>query len=195
MRTSLEGQALTAGKFFALDASTQWQFCYGGAAAGSNEKFLFHTNNGGASWTLISRTTLGSPPAEAGVGELPNGNGVSALFFQECQQRLARPEQPRRQLLALHRRRPQLDVRRGQRTRAGRASDSISFTDAMNGSFVTPDGTWTTSNGGSTWAKVARVAARFGLKVVRSWRLVERHGACDHPPEHVRSRSWSRQDA
>ena len=78
---SLEGQPLVAGVAFALDADQMWQLCNGGAAAGSSEKWLFHSADGGANWTLISRTTLGDPPKEPGVGDLPNGNGVVGMLF------------------------------------------------------------------------------------------------------------------
>ena len=153
LRMSLEGNALTVGKFFALDANTQWQFCYGGAAAGSNEKFLFRTDNGGALWTLISRTTLGSPPVEAGVGELPNGNGVSALLFQDANKGWLGLSSPGHNLL--------------KSTDGGHdwtevvvpslpsavPVTSITFTDAMHGTFTSPSDTWTTVDGGTTWVK------------------------------------------
>ena len=154
LRTSLEGNALSVGKFFALDANTQWQFCYGGAAAGSNEKFLFRTDNGGAVWTLISRTTLGSPPAEAGVGELPNGNGVSALFFQDANKGWLGLSSPGHNLL--------------KSTDGGHNWSevvvpslppavpviSITFSDATHGTFTSPSDTWTTVDGGTTWVKM-----------------------------------------
>jgi photosystem II stability/assembly factor-like uncharacterized protein len=153
LRTSIEGQALGTGKAFALDANTKWQFCIGGAAAGSNEKFLFKTTNGGASWTLISRTTLGNPPPEAGVGELPNGNGVSALFFNDATKGWLGLSSPGDNLFR--------STDGGKNWTKVTVSgldpavpvESITFTDAMHGSFVTPDGTWTTSDGGTTWTK------------------------------------------
>ncbi len=152
-RTSLDGLPLSFGKAFALDATTKWQFCYGGAAAGSNEKLLFETTNGGTSWTLISRTTVGSPPAEAGVGELPNGNGVSALYFQDAMKGWLGLSSPGHNLL--------------RSTDGGHnwsevvvtslpsavAVESITFTSDLHGTFTTHDNTWTTSDGGATWSK------------------------------------------
>jgi len=153
LRTSLDGRALVPGKSFALDANTKWQFCIGGAAAGSSEKFLFKTTNGGAGWTLISRTTLGNPPPEAGVGALPNGNGVSAVFFQDTTKGWLGLSSPGDNFfrstdggkswtkVAVPGLQPAVPVQ------------SITFSSATNGSFVTPDGTWTTSDGGATWTK------------------------------------------
>jgi hypothetical protein len=151
LRTSLEGQALVAGTSFSLDANTRWQFCNGGAAAGSNEKFLFYTANAGALWTLISRTTLGNPPAEAGVGELPNGNGVSALFFQDANKGWLGLSSPGHNLLR--------STDGGHNwtevvvtgLSPGDPVQSITFTDALNGTFTTPDATFTTTDGGTTW--------------------------------------------
>jgi hypothetical protein len=154
LRTSLEGQPLTAGKFFALDAGMQWQFCYGGAAAGSNEKFLFRTDNGGTAWTLISRTTLGSPPAEAGVGELPNGNGVSALFFQDANTGWLGLNSPGHNFLRSTDGGHNWSELPVTGLDPGVPVQSIEFSDATHGSFVTPDGTWTTSDGGTAWTKV-----------------------------------------
>ncbi len=153
LRTSLENQPLVDGKAFALDANTKWQFCYGGAAAGSNEKFLFHTDDGGATWALISRTTLGSPPSEAGVGTLPNGLGVGALFFVDATNGWLGLTSPGANLyrstdggtkwtnVAVSGLDPAVPVQ------------SITFTDSVHGSFTTPTGTWTTSDGGVNWAK------------------------------------------
>ncbi|MEK7693295.1 MAG: hypothetical protein AAB349_03815 [Chloroflexota bacterium] len=153
LRTSLAGQALSVGKFFALDANTQWQFCYGGAAAGSNEKFLFRTDNGGTAWTLISRTTLGTPPAESGVGELPNGNGVSAFFFQDADKGWLGLSSPGHNLL----RSTDGGHNWSEVVVPSLASavpvESITFADATHGVFTTPDGTWTTADGGTTWVK------------------------------------------
>lgn len=152
LRTSLDGHALVDGKSFALDASNKWQFCYGGAAAGSNEKFLFRSSNGGASWTLISRTTLGNPPPEAGVGALPNGNGVSALFFQDTTHGWLGLSSPGQNFF----RSTDGGVNWTQVTVSGLGSGvpvtSINFTDSMHGSFTTPTGTFSTSDGGATWS-------------------------------------------
>ena len=151
LRTSLEGAALSVGKSFSLDADTTWQFCYGGAAAGSNEKLLFRTTTGGASWTLISHTTLGNPPPEAGVGELPNGTGVSALFFQNSNKGWLGLSSPGHNLLR--------STDGGHNWSEVVVPDldsavpvlSITFADSTNGTFTTPDDTFATDDGGVTW--------------------------------------------
>ena len=153
LRTSLEGNPLADGKSFALDANTKWQFCYGGAAAGSNEKFLFRTGDGGVTWALISRTTLGNPPAEFGVGELPNGNGVSALWFQDSTNGWLGLSSPGHNFLK--------SVDGGHNWTevvvtgldAGVPVLTISFSDATHGLFTTSTDTFTTSDGGATWTK------------------------------------------
>ena len=154
MRTSLEGAALTPSTSFALNASTKWQFCNGGAGAGSNEKFLFRTDNGGAAWSLISRTTLGSPPPETGVGELPNGQGPSALLFQNADKGWLGLNGPGHNLLRStdggHNWQEVVVTGLAQ----GVPVNAIAFANADNGSIDTPEGVWTTTNGGTTWAKV-----------------------------------------
>jgi hypothetical protein len=149
LRTSLEGRPLAAGPSFALDANTAWQLCLGGVAAGSGEKFLFHTSDGGAAWTLISRTTLGEPTPEAGVGDLPNGNGVVQILFLDATHGWMGLNSPGVNLFR---------SQDGGVTWAEVAVippavpvTSISFSDAMDGTVVTPEGTWTTSDGGVTW--------------------------------------------
>ena len=147
--TSLEGRPLTPGPSFALDANTKWQLCVGGVAAGSGEKYLFHTTNGGAVWTLISRTTLGNPAPEAGVGDLPNGNGVVQILFLDATHGW----------MGLNS--PGVNLFRSQDGGVMWAEvevippavpvTSINFTDAMHGTVVTPKGPWTTSDGGVTW--------------------------------------------
>jgi hypothetical protein len=154
LRTSLEGQALTPNKAFALNANTKWQICLGGAAAGSNEKFLFKTVDGGAIWTLISRTTLGNPPAEPGVGEMPNGTGAGALFFQDATKGWMGLTSPGANLFKSSDGGKNWTQVNAAGLDPGVPVQSITFTSANNGSFTTPEGTWTTSNGGSTWAKV-----------------------------------------
>lgn len=153
LRTSLEGNPLTPGKEFSLDDNTQWEFCYGGAAAGSNEKFLFRSGDGGATWALISRTTLGDPPPEFGVGQLPNGNGVSALWFTSETDGWLGLTSPGHNFLRStdggHNWQevvvPGLDQ--------GVPVLTITFSDAMNGVFTTPTNTFTTTDGGTTWTE------------------------------------------
>jgi photosystem II stability/assembly factor-like uncharacterized protein len=121
----------------------------GGVAAGSGEKYLFHTTDGGTEWTLISRTTLGNPTPEAGVGDLPNGNGVvQILFLDETHGWMGLNS-------------PGVNLFRSQDGGVTWAEvavippavpvTSIDFTDLMHGTVVTPEGTWTTSDGGVTW--------------------------------------------
>jgi hypothetical protein len=149
LRTSLEGRALVPGPSFALDAATRWQLCLGGVAAGSGEKYLFHTTDGGAVWTLISRTTLGNPTPEAGVGDLPNGNAVVQILFLDATHGWMGLNSPGVNLFR---------SQDGGVTWAEVAVippavpvTSIDFTDPMHGTVVTPEGTWTTSDGGVTW--------------------------------------------
>jgi hypothetical protein len=153
LRTSLEGQTLVAGKSFALDANTMWQLCNGGAAAGSGEKFLFRTDNGGSSWALISRTTLGNPPPESGVGDLPNGNGVSALFFQDADKGWLGLTSAGHTFLRSADGGKDWSEVVVQDLDQGVPIQSINFTDAMTGEFTTPVGTWATTDGGTTWVK------------------------------------------
>ncbi len=154
LRTSLQGTALAPGVTFALDTNNKWQFCNGGAAAGSSEKFLFRTTDAGASWTLISRTTLGNPPPEAGVGQLPNGNGVTVLYFQDATNGWLGLNSPGHNFLR--------STDGGMNWQevvvagldAGVPVTAISFMDATHGSFTAATGTWTTSDGGTTWTKM-----------------------------------------
>ena len=149
LRTSLEGGPLSDGPSFALDDEVAWQMCIGGAAAGSSEKFLFGTGDGGVTWLLLSMTTLGNPPPEAGIGELPNGNAAEVLFFVDAETGWLGLSSPGENLFrsddggvtwtfvdALP---PGLPV------------TDISFTDAQNGMAMTPQGMWTTTDGGATW--------------------------------------------
>jgi hypothetical protein len=150
LRTSLEGQPLTPGQSFAL-GSNRWQVCAGGAAAGSSEKLLFHSSDGGANWTLISRTTLGNPPAEAGVGEMPNQGSVSVILFLDANNGWLGLQSPGVNLhhstdggvswTAINDVPPAVPV------------TAITFTDAMHGTVTTSDSTWTTSDGGATWTE------------------------------------------
>ena len=150
-RTSLEESPLTRGVSVALNASTRWQLCIGGAAMGSSEKFLFRTGDGGHTWTLISRTTLGNPPPEAGVGALPNGNGVTQLLFLDADHGWMGLDSPG------------LNLWRSDdggvtwtavpAIPAAVAVQSVAFSSPANGRVVTSTGTWGTSDGGGHWTK------------------------------------------
>ena len=151
LRTSLEGRPLAPGPSFGLDANMKWQLCLGGVAAGSGEKYLFRTTDGGVVWTLISRTTLGNPTPEAGVGDLPNGNGVVQILFLDAT----------RGWMGLNS--PGVNLFRSQDGGVTWAEvavippavpvTSINFSNATHGTVVTPEGTWTTSDGGVTWTQ------------------------------------------
>jgi photosystem II stability/assembly factor-like uncharacterized protein len=148
----MNGQPLGEGPSFALGVGDiEWQLCAGGVAAGSGEKLLFRSSDGGMTWTLISMTTLGNPPPEAGVGELPNGNAAEAIFFIDEQHGWLGLSSPGMNLwrsddggvnwIAVDVLPPALPV------------TAIAFADAQNGTLTTPDGTWSTSDGGTTWVE------------------------------------------
>jgi hypothetical protein len=151
IRTALDGQALSPGPDAELDGSNEWQLCIGGAAAGSSEKYLFRSDDGGASWTLISMTTLGNPPPEPGVGELPNGNAAEVLLFADEDHGWLGLSSPGQNLY---------------RSQDGGVSWTviddlppavpvtfIEFSDALNGTVTTSESTWTTADGGDTWTE------------------------------------------
>jgi len=150
LRDSLDGGALVPGPAFVLDEAIAWQLCIGGAAAGSSEKYLFSTQDGGGNWTLLAMTTLGNPPPEPGVGELPNGNAAEALFFND------------EELGWLGLSSPGVNLFRSEDSGISwtEAADlppglpvtDIDFTDSQHGTLTTPDGAWTTTDGGETWA-------------------------------------------
>jgi hypothetical protein len=149
LRTSLEGPPLEPGPSFALDANTKWQLCLHATGMFKSGKYLFHTTNGGAAWTLISRTTLGNPTPEAGVGELPNGNAAVEILFLDATHGWMGLNSPGINLFRSH---------DGGVTWAevpvvaeGVPVTSINFSDALHGTVVTPEGTWTSSDGGVTW--------------------------------------------
>ncbi len=148
---SLEGQPLSPGVSFALNADTKWQLCVDGAAAGSSEKYLFHTTDGGATWKLISQTTLGNPTPQAGVGQLPNGNGISVILFLDDTNGWMGLTSPG---VNLYRSQDGgVDWTEVPVIPAAVPITSITFSDPQHGAVVTPDGDWTTSDGGNTWTK------------------------------------------
>ncbi|MBF6599874.1 MAG: hypothetical protein IVW36_05130 [Dehalococcoidia bacterium] len=151
-RTSLEGAPLVPGVSFSLNPSTRWQICNGGAAAGSSEKYLFRSTDGGDTWTLISQTTLGAPTPQAGVGAMPNGNGVTALFFQDASKGWLGLSSPGANFYRSQ------DGGVNWTEVAGVVPPavpvrSISFSSATDGAVTTAAGTWTTTDGGTTWTK------------------------------------------
>jgi hypothetical protein len=150
---SLEGQPLTPGPTFALNIDVKWQMCDGGAAAGSFEKYLFRTDDAGASWKLISETTLGNPTPQPGVGQLPNaGAAVQIRFVDETHgwlglngpgENLWRSQDGGVTWSAIDAIPPAVPV------------TSITFTDPQHGTVVTPEGDYTTNDGGVTWTKTS----------------------------------------
>jgi len=153
LRMSMEGQPLSQGPSFELDDDVAWQMCIGGAAAGSSEKYLFGTDDGGATWTLLSMTTLGEPTPEPGVGALPNGNAAEALFFVDGESGWLGLSSPGQNLFRSDDGGVSWEPVDGPP--AGVPVTAIDFTDAQNGTLTTPDGEWTTSDGGETWTPPA----------------------------------------
>jgi hypothetical protein len=149
LRDSLEGQALIPGPDFELSDEDAWQLCIGGAAAGSSEKYLYGTADGGADWTLLSMTTLGNPAPEPGVGELPNGNAAEALFFLDEQDGWLGLSSPGVNLY--HSEDGGVSWTEVAVLEPGLPVTAISFSDAQNGTLTTPDGDWVTADGGATW--------------------------------------------
>lgn len=149
LRMSLEGQALTQGVAFSLDPQTKWQLCLGGAAAGSSEKYLYHTTDGGATWTLISETTLGVMTPEANVGAFPNGNGVDVMIFLDANTGWIGLTSPGQNLF----RSKDGGVTWTANTDLppGLPVTSITFSSATNGSLQTPSGPWHTTDAGDHW--------------------------------------------
>ena len=150
-RTGVGGETLVADESFELAPERSWQVCVGGAAAGSSEKLLFRSGDGGASWTLISRTTLGNPPPEAGVGEFPNQGSVAVIVFisadtgwigiESAGQNLHRSQDGGSTWEVATELPPAVPV------------TAIQFSDALNGTVTTSDSTWTTTDGGDTWVE------------------------------------------
>lgn len=150
LRDSLEGQPLVDGPFYLLAEGDGWQLCIGGAAAGSSEKYLFGTPDGGVTWTLLSMTTLGNPPPEAGVGELPNGNAAEVLYFIDADTGWLGLSSPGVNLFGTTD--GGVSWTPADDLPPGLPVTAIEFSDAENGVATTPEGDWTTSDGGATWA-------------------------------------------
>ena len=148
LRMALDGRALQPGPAFALD-DTGWQLCIGGAAAGSSEKYLFGTFDGGLAWKLLSMTTLGNPPAETGVGELPNGNAAEALFFTGARDGWLGLSSPGKNLFRTAD--GGVTWKAAPDIPAGLPVTAIAFSDANHGAVTTPRGVWTTDDGGTSW--------------------------------------------
>jgi hypothetical protein len=150
-RTGVGGETLVSGESFEAEGQDVWQICVGGAAAGSSEKLLFRSEDGGATWTLISRTTLGNPPPEAGVGEFPNQGTVAVIVFisadtgwiglQSAGQNLYRTQDGGSTWEAAEELPPAVPV------------TAIDFSDPPNGTVTTADSTWTTTDLGDTWVE------------------------------------------
>ena len=150
-RTGVGGETLVAGESFEAETTDIWQICVGGAAAGSSEKLLFRSDDAGATWTLISRTTLGNPPPEAGVGEFPNQGSVAVIVFideatgwiglESAGQNLYRSQDGGMTWEAAEELPPAVPV------------TAIDFTDAPNGTVTTSESTWTTTDAGDTWTE------------------------------------------
>lgn len=146
--TSL-GEPLRTGPSFALDTSHKWQMCPGEGAAGSGEKYLFRTADGGHSWTLISQTTL-RPAPEAGIGTLPNYGGVVQILFLDANTGWMGLDGPDGNLWhSSDGGSNWTEVTGGPPTAV--PVTSITFSSANNGTVVTRAGTWTTTDGGATW--------------------------------------------
>ena len=116
LRSSLEGNALAPGVSFALGLA-KWQICNGGAAAGSNEKFLFFTIDGGASWDADQPHNAGESTARGRRRRAAQRQRRDGAVLPGSGQGVAGTQQPRPQPAAVHRRRPQLAG--GRRTGPG----------------------------------------------------------------------------
>lgn len=67
---------------FTLDAATRWIVCGGAAANMAQEKRIFRTTDGGASWRLMSGNGLGDVTLPAGVPQSPSA-GTGFIFFRD----------------------------------------------------------------------------------------------------------------
>lgn len=75
-------RGLNAGTSFSLNDATQWRMCVSDRVRGdpSVSKFLFRTNDGGRSWSMLTSTVVG---ASAAPGRLPARGEPLHLLFQD----------------------------------------------------------------------------------------------------------------
>jgi photosystem II stability/assembly factor-like uncharacterized protein len=150
LRLATDDLALVNGPSFLL-GDTIWQLCIGGAGAGSSEKYLFRSHDGGSDWEQISQTTPGDPMPNEGEGDLPAGHPVHLIYFVDSDNGWMGLGSPGANL---------------HRSQDGGAHwtpvdtlppavpvTAIAFTDAQNGTATTSTGTWTTADGGATWVQ------------------------------------------
>ncbi len=151
LRDASDGLALVVGPSFQLGEAV-WQLCIGGAGAGSSEKYLFRSEDGGATWDLISQTTPGDiMPDDDDDSDLPIGNAAEVIYFVDEDNgwiglsspgpNLHRSQDGGETWTAIDDLPPAVPV------------TSIAFTDAQNGTVTTSESTWTTSDGGDTWVE------------------------------------------
>jgi photosystem II stability/assembly factor-like uncharacterized protein len=95
-------------------------------------------------------TTLGNPPPEAGVGELPNGNAAEVLYFIDGDTGWLGLSSPGVNLFGTTD--GGVSWTAADDLPPGLPVTAIEFSDIENGVATTQEGDWTTSDGGATWA-------------------------------------------
>ena len=151
LRPAIDGLNLVVGPSFELGEDV-WQLCIGGAFTGSSEKYLYRSEDGGATWELISETTPGDiMPDDDEESDLPVGNPAEVIYFVDEDNGWIGLSSPG---LNLHRSQdggetwtPIDDLPPAVPVTA------IAFTDAQNGTVTTSESTWTTTDGGDTWVE------------------------------------------
>jgi photosystem II stability/assembly factor-like uncharacterized protein len=135
------------GKVYWLDTATAWESCSGAAG----RKQLFHTSDGGNTWTLFSEFIRGLPETPpAGVGELP-GSEITVMLFRNSNDGWMGTEERGKSLRR---------SRDGGRSwspvneEIDLAARSIAFIDASDGFVVTTNSLWRTTDGGDTWQPI-----------------------------------------